>query len=146
MTPNPTVDILNMLLAAEQSSAIERLRESTVFVSWASADEYPIVKRIARETNEHCAWLVDLIDRNHGYVRPRAGDLRTADMHFQELDYLLPRVIEHERSTLKKYEAAAAKLANQPEAAAVINRIAARRRDQLATLESFLKKRAAQQA
>jgi len=145
MNSNPTVDILNTLLIAEQASAVERMLESTVFVSWASADEYPIVQRISRESKEHCAWLVELIESYHGYVRPRVGDVRSADMHFQELDYLLPRVVDHERATLKEYEAAAAKLSSEPAAMTVLNRIIARRRTQLEMLTAFLHRRAAPQ-
>lgn len=145
MTSNEIVDILNTLLVAEQASAVERLLESTVFVSWASADEYPVVKRIAREDEQHCEWLVDLIDAHRGAVRPRSGDVRSADMHFQELDYLLPRVIENEKAILRKYEVAAGRLGPAPDAAALINKIIARHRDHIETLTGF-QQRATQSA
>jgi hypothetical protein len=46
------IDILNELLAAERSSAAQRLIESTVFVTQTGSDEHLNVKRLAEEQAE----------------------------------------------------------------------------------------------
>ncbi len=137
MAHNETIDILNELLAAEQTSIVERLLASTVFVSWASADEYPLVQRMTREVGEHCEWLGQLILDLRGGLHPRANDPASADLHYQELGSLLPRVIEDEKAIVAKYETAHPRLAAEPRAAEVVWSILARHREHIDQLTRF---------
>ena len=76
---NIIIDILNELLAAERSSAAQRLVESTVFVTQVGSDEFLNVKRLAEEQAEHAAWLTSLVLDLGGSPGMRVDDLATAD-------------------------------------------------------------------
>jgi len=142
MAQNDTIDILNELLGLEQTSVIERLHRSGVFVSRAWADGYPVVKRMTEEVYEHGQWLVQLILDLRGGVWPRANDPTCADLHYQELCHLLPRVIDNEKAIIAKYELARSHLALEPQAIEVVSRILARHSEHVEQLTRFLANRA----
>lgn len=127
-------DVLNGLLALEQSALSRRLVEATVFVTRLALPEIELVRRMVRESDEHCAWLVALIIDLGGEPAPRGGDLRSADLHFQELHYLLPRVIEEAERVVRGYDRAVEQVAPEPRAARLVARILARRKASLEAL------------
>ena len=124
MAQNDTIDILNELLGLEQTSVIERLHRSGVFVSRAWADGYPVVKRMTEDVHEHGQWLVQLILDLRGGVWP--------------LCHLLPRVIDNEKTIIAKYELARSRLALEPQAIEVVSRILARHSEHVEQLTRFL--------
>ena len=131
-----TIDIVQELLAAEQASVVLRLAESTVFVSPLSAPQALAVRRIASEINEHSAWLVDLLTHAGQSPGPRIGDLSSADLHFQEVSYALPRVtadVEH----LTRLCERAAQRSTDPTLAPVVARMTQRHRKHLETLQAL---------
>ncbi len=137
MTSTDAIDILNDLLAYEKQSIVPRVRESTVFVSWASAEDKRTMDRLIQEQQEHEAWLVQAIIDLGGDPLPAWADIRTADMHFVEVHSLLPRLLNDAHRIVAAYEAAAAIVGTNPIASETVSRILERTRkhvDQLSAL------------
>ena len=128
------IDILQELLAAEQSCLVSRLIESDVFVSPLSAEGDVEMRRIAREIEEHSAWLVELLGKLRVAPGPRINDAHSADLHFQELTRALPRVKRDMESIIRLYAVAAPRVVAAPEAAEVVARITERHRAHLEIL------------
>lgn len=142
MSNEAAIDLLNDLLQHEERSLLPRLRESMVFVSWACAGELQAVERMIDEENEHRRWLVEAITRLGGDPLPGLADIRSASIHFLELDFVLPRVVESHRSLLAAYEAAGSQTSSNPVVSEVVSGIIERHRkhgDQLAQLASRAK-------
>ncbi len=131
----PTVlDVLNELLAAEQRSLPVRMFESTVFVSPLSVEQCADVERMARISREHDAWLSELILELGGALGPRIGDVTSADLHFQELHHVVPRLVHAQETLIDLYVAAAQRVAGEPKARELLERIIARHRQALDVL------------
>lgn len=135
MDTRAIVDILNELLACEQCSLVVRLLESTVFVPQTSLDDLGIVQRMARAGEEHAAWLSDAILAYGSVPGPRIGDARSADLHFQELRRLRPRLTADRKDLVRKYELAAGRVDAQSDAAEIVSRILERHREELTSLQ-----------
>ena len=131
------VQTLNELLAHESQSMLPRLGESTVFVSWASADEQQIVGRMIEEARENGARLVDAIRELGGEPLPVLADIQSTALHFLDLSHVLPAILNDCKRLLNLYESAAGQLGSSPLAGSVITEIIERHRkhvDQLAGL------------
>jgi bacterioferritin (cytochrome b1) len=137
MTPDDVIDILNELLDIESRSILPRLRASGVFVSWASADELADVTRMTDEDAEHREWLIEAILKIGGDPRPVSADIRSTAMHYLDLHYVLPQVLDDARNCLKSYETAAAQLGGNAVASEVVSKIITRHRRHVETLEKF---------
>lgn len=137
MSNEAAIDLLNDLLQHEARSLLPRLRESTVFVSWAAAGEHLIVERMIDEANEHRGWLVEAITRLGGDPLPGLADIKSASIHFLELDFVLPRVVESHRSLLAAYEAAASEASSHSVASEVVLRTIERHRKHGKQLEQL---------
>jgi len=133
----PLMAVLNELLAAEQQNLALRLFESTMFVSRLDVSAYDIVRGMADAGREHCAALTQLILDLGGDPAPRAGDVTTAELHFLDLHYVLPRLIADQSALAGKYALAAPRLAGQPRTAAVIGGIVDRHNRNLAQVQSL---------
>ncbi len=132
-----TTRVLRGLLAAEQRGLALRVVESAPFVSGLSVRDAEIARRIARERWEHAAWLTQLLLDLGSPPGPRALDVRTADLHFLELRFVLPRLIADEEAVIRLYEQAASNLAGDRGAAELASRILARHRTHLELLKSL---------
>ena len=135
MDDRATVGILNELLALERRSLPVRLLESTVFVSRLAVEDLVMVKKMARAGEQDAAWLADAILQRGGAPSPRVADAQSADLHFQELHQLLPRLVTDRQALIRKYELAAGRLGANPDAAAVISRILDHHRRELTLLQ-----------
>jgi hypothetical protein len=135
MPQSPALDILNELLALERTNFGRRLLESTVFVSSLSVDDQLLVERIARAGDENAAKLTELVLRMGGVPGPRVTDPSVADLHYQELAHVLPRLISDREVLVRKCSLAAQKLVGEPTALAAVQRILARHREELAALQ-----------
>lgn len=131
------VRTLDQLCHAERRSILPRLRESTVFVSWPSADQADAVDEMILQEREHVLWLIDLINALGESPTPCSLDMRTTNINYLELNYLMPRVIQSKQSIVKVYEGSAPQVSEDPKAAALVGRILERHRAHLATLEQF---------
>ncbi len=122
-----SIEVLNTLYAAEKRSLLPRLPELFNFVTWVSADQFELIKRIVADQREHEAWLFDAIERCDGAVYPTGADLTTANLHYLDLSAVMPRVVASVESLARLYkdaEAVAAQLT--PLAAETLRRIARR--------------------
>jgi hypothetical protein len=137
MNDAPRIAVLNELLAAEQQNLAPRLFESTLFVSRLDVEAYDVVRAMAQACREHCAALTELILDLGGQPAPRIGDVTTADLHFLELHYVLPRLIADQRFLEHKYAIAAPRLAADPGVAALVSRVLDRHRRDLGRIQSL---------
>ncbi len=137
-SPSP-VAILNELLVLEERGLPARVLESTVFVSQVSVEDSTMVSRMADAQREHCAWLSAAIVESGGVPGPRTANATSADLHFQDIRCLMPRLAADRQAIVAKYALAVESLAALPEVAGLISRIQARHRDELATLKEALK-------
>lgn len=135
MDNRATVGILNELLALEQRSLAVRLLESTVFVSRLAVEDLKIVQQMAIAGRQHAAWLADVLQTHGSVPGPRIADAQSADLHFQELHQLLPRLVTDRRALIRKYELAANHLGANPDATGVVARILDQHRRELASLQ-----------
>ncbi len=125
---------LDRLCHAEQRSMLPRLRESVVFVSWASADDADAVAGMIEQEQEHVAWLVEMILGLGETPTPCTADVHTTSMHYVELNYMMPRVVQSKRNSIAFYEQNAAAVSTSTEASALVARIAERHKSHLAQL------------
>ena len=131
------VGILNELLTLEQRNLVTRLLESTVFVSRLSVEDLNTVRRMARAGEEHGAWLADAVLQLGGVPGPRGIDPTSADLHYQELHHVLPRIVADREVIIRKYTMAARRLDDEPQAAQLVARILERHRDELTSLQQL---------
>jgi hypothetical protein len=132
-------DILNELLAAEQCSLALRLVESTVFVSRTSVADRFLLQRLAQSARQHCERLSGLILDLGGVPWPRKPDLATADLHYQELHHLVPRLEADLESLIGKYAAASRELGNDRRIGPTLAAILSAHRDNLQSLRTRLR-------
>jgi bacterioferritin (cytochrome b1) len=126
MTEPMIIDVLNELLAAERSAPSERLIESIVFISPAAAEDSVVVRRMAEQSQQHAAWLTEVILQLGGSPGLRVGDVMTAGLHFVELRSAMPYLLTEVEGLVRKYHAASARVSSEPQAAEVIGKILAR--------------------
>ncbi|MGB2984245.1 MAG: hypothetical protein WBE26_00030 [Phycisphaerae bacterium] len=134
MNTQTIVDILNELLALEQGSLASHLPEMTVFVSRLSVEGLNTVQRMARASEEHGALLAGAILQLNGVPGPRIADAQWADLHYQELHHVLPRLVVDREALIRKYTLAAAQADSEPRAAELISRILEHHQEELASL------------
>ena len=137
MDTQTVVDLLNELLANEQRAPAHRLLESNITLSRVAMDGLGPVQAMARASREHMEWLTELILELDGAPGLRFGDPTSADLHYQELHHALPRLVREHQALIRKYELASDRLAGEPEAQEVVQRILAHHREHLSTLEQF---------
>lgn len=86
-----------------------------------------------REEGEHIDWLVEAIVEHRGTPVSPVPDPRTGSVHYIDLRYLLPRIVQDERRVLRACESAAERVAEGP-AVRLIARIADRHQRHLEEL------------
>lgn len=126
MADHAVHDILNELLVEEQCSLAIRLVESNVFVTRVATDELDTVKRMAGACKKHSEWLTDLILALGGLPGPRGTRTTSADLHFQDIRHVLPRLVDDCESLVSLYTRASRHVADEPLAAELVARIRAR--------------------
>ncbi len=137
MTSLNLTKTLDDLCHAEQRSLSPRLRESTVFVSWASTDEAEAVGEMVAEEHEHLGWLVEMISDLGESPTPCTADLHTANIHYLELDAMMPQLIQNKKQLISAYERASVVVSSDPAASDLVARIAERHKTHLARLEQM---------
>lgn len=120
------IDVLNELLAAERSAPAHRLIESTVFVSRAAAEDIFVVRKMAEQSQQHAAWLTEVVLRLGGSPGLRIGDLSSAGLHFQELRSAMPYLLSESDELVRKYKAASARVLSESQAVDVVGKILSR--------------------
>ncbi len=126
MTEAMTIDVLNELLAAERSAPAKRLIESTVFVSRAASGDIFVLRRMGVQSQEHAAWLTELILQLGGSPGLRVGDVMSAGLHFLELRSAMPYLLTQSEELVRKYHAASARVSSESQAVDVVGKILTR--------------------
>lgn len=137
MDRTETIAILNELLGREQRSIAPRLFESTIFLTEASLPGFDWARRAARDQADNVAALSELIVELSGEPAPKQGNLATADLHFQELPALVPRLLHDLDGLVKVFRVALGRLAGEPKAATLVSRILAVHEAECASLQSI---------
>ena len=138
MDTQAIVDILNELLAFEQRNMVPRVLESTVFISRLSVETMNVVQEMARASAENGAWLADAIRELGGVVGgPRMTDTTSADLHYQDLHHVLPRLVADREALLHRYELVARRMGAEPRAVEAVQRILRRHQEELARLQQI---------
>lgn len=135
--PGETLAVLNELLLREECSLPYRFVESTLFVSSASLDDLDVLRSMVAASKEHAARLVSVMADLGGTPAPRVGDLATADLHFQELHRVLPRLIADQERLVEAYRIAAGRVGPHPRATALVGEIIQRHEADLDALRGL---------
>jgi hypothetical protein len=131
------VAILNELLSIEQRSLAPRLLEATVSVSSLSIPALVLVQRMTAATRTHSAALAKLILDLGGTPAPRRYLIATADLHFQDLQHVVPRLVADQEAIVCSYTLAAQRLSDEPRALALVTRILQQHQQDLRTLSEL---------
>lgn len=102
--------MLNELLAAEKRSLLLRLTDTAPFVSSTDAGLADTIRPMIREATERIDRLSETIVALRGTLISTVPDPRTGSVHYVDLRYLLPRIIQDERRVLRVYDAAAERI------------------------------------
>ncbi len=140
MADEAIIEILNELLHHESRSLLPRLKESTVFVTWASAGDHRDVSVMIEEEMEHRTWLAEAIYDLGGEPVPVSPDIRTSNFHYLGLSYLLPKVLEDRKRSLAIDESAAEQVASNERAARVVAEIISRKHRHVERLSELVEK------
>jgi hypothetical protein len=132
MSDQRDIDSLNRLLRAESGSLIHRLAEASPHVSWPAAGDHLIVQEMRSEILDHQQSLATMILDLRGAPSPPGYPIQTGSVHYLELSFLMPLVIDNMRRLISLYETAGVR---SHDAAALVNRILGDHRRHLSQLE-----------
>jgi hypothetical protein len=133
-----TTDLLNRLFAAESTSLLPRLAELSPFASAEAEPSFELIQRIARESREHCEWLIEAIESAGGCVRPVSPDPRSGNLHYLSIEALVPLARRSLQELIAVYAAAAQERLVSVSAADLVARILARHQADLKELQATL--------
>lgn len=137
MAREAVVEQLNDLLEVEGRGLAGRLNEVHSFVDWADAGTAAALRRIADRLRAHQRQLTDAIVRLGGVPRPRTPDMATARVHYLNLRYLLPFLIDNTRDRVRAYTRATTNVSTEPLASDTVNRILSQHQADLEQLEAL---------
>lgn len=122
MSAESVLAVLNELLASEQRAIAPRLFESTVFVSSSSVAVAELADQMKQQSERCQLVLAGRIRSLDGEPRLRCGNVTSADLHFQDLHCVLPRLITDQQRLVAKYRSAGERLGGDAETAALVSR------------------------
>ena len=129
---------LNRLLDAEQQSLVLRVAESTPFVSLEEVEVANVVRAMAGASKDHRAALTELILDLGGQPVPRRADLGTGNLHYLDLQAVLPQLLHAQETLVDSHKQIAPKLAGEPRAARLAAKILSRHESDLQRLRSAI--------
>ncbi len=136
MSAETVIAVLNELLAAEQQALAPRLFESTPFVSSASVSLAQLADRMRAQSAQCQQALADCVTRLGGEPGLRCGNLESADLHFQELYRVLPRLMADHERLIAKYRLACERVAGDEASASIVSRFLSVHEQELQSLAS----------
>jgi hypothetical protein len=101
-----TLEVLNRLYAAERRSLLPRLAETGAFVTWASAGDMDLVKKMIAQEEEHFGWLAEAAERCDGALYPAGPDVHTGHLHYLDLHAMMPLVVRNIEAMVRTYKEA----------------------------------------
>ena len=138
MTDAAIVDILNDLLDQEQRGVSLRVAESTTFVSDEAIPERLFLDRLIGSIQIHSRDLVDAIVAMGGEPAMRRYDAATADLHFQDLRFVLARIESDLKELVRRYSLAGPRVADSRMASSLVGRNLAGHQAHLSELQRIL--------
>jgi hypothetical protein len=134
--PVAVVDALNALLEAEQNSIFRFMGEGSPYLSRASGDVRRPLQQMVDTSRRNCAELHALIEHLGGDPRPRGIQPEEQYLAFLSLKFLLPKLVEAKKLTIRRYENTLKSIGRAPDGVnGVLNRHLADHRAELETLE-----------
>lgn len=137
MSEARAIDVLNGLLAATRNSPLAHLADSAMFFSSAGADEAEAIQAMIADENAHAAALAELMIELGESPRPMPLDAQTAGLHYLDVQFLLPKLLQAKEALLAVYASARASLAGSPRALEVVSRLEGRQRAHAARLREL---------
>ena len=112
--PTAIIDVLNSLLEAEFNSIIRFMGESSPYLSRAGAEiRRPLMNMVI--TNQRlCSELYEIIDRLGGNPHVRGIEREEQYLAFLSVKFLLPKLVESQRITIRRYENALKSIGQGP--------------------------------
>ncbi len=123
MNTEHAIEILNELLDHESKSVLPRIGESELFTTWASADEHRIISRMIEEEKDARARLVETIRDLGSDPLPVTADIASTNIHYLDLSYVLPAILNDRKRVLSAYQSAASQTGTSALAAQTIAEI-----------------------
>ena len=137
-TPEAVVDALNALLEAEQNSIFRFMQEGSPYLGRATAEVRRPLNAMVQESYRHCAELSAMVESLGGVPRPRGLQPEEQYLAFLSLKFLLPKLVEAKKLTIRRYENTLKALDDAPGAAdarGLLEQHINEHRTDLATLE-----------
>jgi hypothetical protein len=137
--PDPSIiHTVDRMHAIEGASLIIRMTESAAFVDHDGVAAAAELNAMADQQRQHLHWLAQLLDELDATPGPRRVNAASADLHYNRIESILPRLIDDKKNLIAEYDRASTRVASQPRATDLFGRINARHRDHLARLEKLL--------
>ena len=93
------------------------------FVSQLAVNQFVAVRRMGDSSRDACARLTrTILDLGAAPLLPRP-DVRSADLHYQDLQHVLSRLGENVEARSRRYSLAAERLVGEPQAVALVANI-----------------------
>ena len=137
MASEKVVKAIDALRAREGSSLLQRLAEAAAFVPISEVDRALAIEEMIEDERRHGQRLAELLDAFDATPGPRRVEASSAEMNYDELGTQIPRLIESKKRLIAAYEAGAALVAEEPEAANLIATITAKHREHLDRLKKL---------
>lgn len=137
------IAVLNELLVRERDALSLRLFESTVFISRLSIESSRVARAIVARAEDHTSKLVQLILDLDGSPRPTRNSITSADLHYQELNFVLPRLAADQKKLLAAYRRAGELVGEHQGASSAVAEIAIDHERSIADIERLLQEHAA---
>ncbi len=128
---------LNDLLNLEFGGLLGRLDQLHPFVEWADAVAIPVFRRIVADEGLARRRLTEAIEAEGGVPRPPRPDLSSARVHYLDVRYLLPLLIDEQRRRVAAYEAVAGRIPSDRPSAPIVSALLAQHRAHLEQLETL---------
>ena len=130
-----TIDVLNGLLEAEQSSVFRFMGEGSPYLSRASADVRRPLQGMVNANQRHVAALGTMVQRLGGFPVPRPVRPEEQYLAFLSLKFLLPKLLDAKKLLIERYENAIRALRGADrQALTVVQSLLLEHKSQLATL------------
>jgi Ferritin-like domain len=126
---------LNELLVLVGRSLLQYVVESWPWSAPGEEDVRRTIDALAARQREHAGALAELLADRAWNIDPGTYPTEYTDLHYVGLDYLLAELAEYEARLTSQIEPLARQCADDPEAAAVVQRLLADHRDEVQTLE-----------
>ncbi|GEM_PF-787344 len=131
---------LNDLLNLEYAGLLGRLDQIHPFVEWADAVAVPVFRQIVADEEHARRRLTEAIEAEGGTPRPPRPDPTSARVHYLDVRYILPLLLDEQRRRIAAYEAAAGQIPSDRPSAPVVSELLQQHRSHLDRLEALVER------